>query len=337
GAAGKPTHTKPKHSQRTPTKLKAPSLQSPRDNATAASVPPFTWGTVHGAARYEFQLSADGAFRSSVFAAASGSMQTVNTAATITTTLSDGDYFWRVRAVDLKGGAGPWSKTRTLHKSWTQAPMVATPAAGSTISYPSPPVLTWSSVPNAFKYQLQVATDPALGSPATGFSTPIETSGTQFAIGLALPAGTYYWAVTPEDADKHKGARSGVGSFTITWPSTTATRVTDLDPDDRVYDPQFSWDPVPGAARYEIEINTSSDFAAGSKVCCSDPTTGTSLSPKNVLPNNTGAGGGYFWRVRAIDVDGNAGVWNGGPSFPKYFNPSTVDSVPGLHLSDAQA
>jgi hypothetical protein len=316
--------------------LRAPGLQSPRNNTTVDAVPPFTWSAVRGAARYEFQLSADGAFRSSVFGR-TGSQATNNTAYTLTTTLADGNYFWRVRALNANGDAGRWSATRTLHKSWDQSPVLQAPQANATINSPDPVVLSWSSVPHAFKYAVQVATDPALGSPAPGFGKPVETSGADLAIPFALAPGRYYWAVAPLDADRHSGVRSSTSSFVVAWPSATATRVQDLNPDDRVYDPQFSWDPVPGAARYEVEINPSADFAPGSKVCCTDPTTGTSLSPTRVLPNNTGDGGGYFWRVRAIDSDGNAGQWNVGPGFPKYFNPTTISSVPNLHVGDHNA
>jgi hypothetical protein len=326
--AAKPQKKKPSAA------LRAPQLQSPRDDITVDAVPPFTWGAVARAAGYEFQMSADGAFRSSVFGRGRTSMATRNTAATITTALADGNYFWRVRAVNAKGDAGPWSKPRALHKSWTQTPTLQAPQADATINYPQPLVLSWSRVPRAFKYSLEVATDRSLGSPAPYFDKGIETSGTDFAVGLALAPGRYFWAVTPLDADTHKGQRSPIGTFTVAWPSATATRVSDLNPDDRIYDPQFSWDAVPGAARYEVEINGSDDFAPGSKVCCSDPTTGTSLSPAKVLPNNTGAGGGYFWRVRAIDVDGNAGQWNMGPGFPKYFNPTADASIPNLHVRD---
>jgi hypothetical protein len=314
--------------------LRAPALQAPRDDDSVDSVPAFSWAPVRGAATYEFQLSADGAFRSIVLGQGNGSFHTKNTAATINKTLPDGNYFWRVRAVNSRDDAGPWSRTRTVRKTWSDVPRLESPAGDTTIDYPRPLILSWSSIPRAYKYELEVATDPSLGSPAPGFAKPIETSGTDFAVGLALPVGRYYWAVTPLNAQKHKGRRSAVGSFNIAWPSTTATRVEDLNGDERIYDPQFSWDAVPGAARYEVEISSSDEFAAGSKVCCSDLTTGTSLSPKKVLPNNTGPGGGYFWRMRAIDVDGNAGVWNNGPSFPKYFSPSTIPSVPNLHVRD---
>lgn len=314
--------------------LRPPALQSPADDLASGFVPTFSWAAVKGAAAYEFQLSADGAFRSIVLSQGAGAFQTKNTAATISKTLPDGNYFWRVRALSAKGDAGPWSRTRTIRKSWSDAPVLKAPSGNATISYPDPLVLSWSPVARAFKYQMEVATDPALGSGAPGFSKPIETSGTDFAVGLALPAGRYYWAITPLDAQKNKGQRSAVGSFVVVWPSATATRTADLNADDRVYDPQLSWDAVPGAARYEVEVSGSDDFAPGAKVCCNDSTTGTSLSPKKVLPNNTGLGGGYFWRMRAIDVDGNAGVWNTGPSFPKYFSPANIPSVPNLHVVD---
>ena len=71
--------------------------------------------------------------------------------------------------------------------------------------------------------------------------------------------------------------------FNWLWPSTTATHLQDLNPATEAYDPSFSWDPVPGAARYEVEINSSSDFAPGSKVCCNGTSIATSLSPMQAL------------------------------------------------------
>jgi hypothetical protein len=138
--------------------------------------------------------------------------------------------------------------------------------------------------------------------------------------------------VIPLDAEGNRGAASSTASFSWTWPSTTTLQVNDLNAAAEVYDPQFSWAPVAGAARYEVEINSSSDFAAGSKVCCSSATIATSLSPTTVFKDNT-----YYWRVRAIDPDGNAGVWNLGPSFTKTFDKVPVVTAPAvknLHLRD---
>ncbi len=92
-----------------------------------------------------------------------------------------------------------------------------------------------------------------------------------------------------------------------------------------VTDPRFTWPRVPGAASYELEINSSSDFAAGSKVCCaSDTILGNTHTPIKLLPQNT-----YYWRVRAVDSSQNAGVWNI-PSNPAW---RTVDTSFAQSLS----
>ncbi|MCW3049908.1 MAG: hypothetical protein JWO74_4192 [Solirubrobacterales bacterium] len=303
--------------------LRAPGLQSPIANGTVEALPSFTWKPVRSAAQYEFQLAADNKFGSIVDG---GSFRTQNTAATLQKTIADGDYFWRVRGISAHDNAGRWSTTRKLTKDWTAAPQLQGPNDDFSVSWPIfPLVLRWSSVPHATKYLVSIATDPSLSTPVIGSaSSPQETQGTSFAFPASLSAGKYYWAITPVDAQGFKGQRSRTASLTWSWPTATNTRVTDLDDAAEVFDPQFSWDPIPGAARYEVEVNPSVDFAVGSKVCCSDPTTGTSLSPVKLLANN-----GYFWRVRAIDNNGNAGQWNNGPSFTKTFD--VVDGQPSIH------
>src|SRR5204862_7832446 len=95
---------------------------------------------------------------------------------------------------------------------------------------------------------------------------------------VAAPApGVYSWGVPPLDAEGNRGAPSAVASFPWSWPSTTPPQVSDLVGDPELFDPRFSWDAVPGAARYEVEINSSVDFAQGSKVCCGGTTINTSL------------------------------------------------------------
>ena len=59
----------------------------------------------------------------------------------------------------------------------------------------------------------------------------------------------YYWAVTPIDAQGNEGERSETRSFVWDWPSTTTPTVEDVVPETEFYVPEFSWDPVPGAAK----------------------------------------------------------------------------------------
>ena len=64
--------------------------------------------------------------------------------------------------------------------------------------------------------------------------------------------------------------------------------------------------------------------------CCTGTTIATSLSPTAVLKDNV-----YYWRVRALDPDGNAGVWNYGGSFTKTFDKvAPAGPVPGTAIKN---
>jgi hypothetical protein len=314
--------------------LRAPAPESPAASAMVEAAPTFSWRAVRRAAVYEFQLSDDQKFNSLVLGTGrGGSLRTKNTAATLEKTLQDGNYFWRVRAITAKERVGAWSKPRSLTKLWKTAPVLQSPSDDFAVAWPSLPLmLRWSAVPHATRYLVTIATDPSLAQIVSATANKaVDVPGTAFALQGTLPAGRYYWAITPVDAGGFRGTRSRVGSFTWSWPTATAPTIQDLNDTDQVFDPLLSWDLVPGAARYEVEINPDDDFAAGSRVCCKDPIIGTSLSPVRLLPNNNDLSGasGYNWRVRAFDVDGNPGQWNRGPTFQKAYD-QTTPAVPNV-------
>lgn len=313
--------------------LATPTPLSPAAGASAQALPAFAWSAVAGAARYEFQVAADAGFNSPVLGRGEDQFFTRNTRATLKKTIPNGTYYWRVRAVSADGSVSPWSAPRQLQKGWTLAPALQAPAHGAVVSHPaSPLVLRWSSVPYAAKYLVTIASDPLLGS-AVGGQQNIEIGGTVFAPrALLLPPGTYYWGVTPLDAQGHRGVPSPVASFTWTWPTATAPVVDDLMSEPEVFDPFFSWTPVPGAAKYELEVNPTADFSPGSKVCCTGSIIATSHSPTSMLRDNT-----YYWRVRALDAFGNAGGWNLGTPFVKTFDkvpPVSAPSVKSVRMRD---
>src|SRR5262249_45140097 len=319
--------------------LPTPSLLSPSSATVLDAVPSFAWTPVTAADHYEFQIAADAGFNSPLLGSGADDFTTQNTRATLLKTIPNGTYYWRVRSVGKDGSVSPWTAGRSFRKAWTAAAALQSPAGGAGLSFGTDPLkLGWSPVPGAANYLVSVATAPALGSLA--FHTADDPTGTpkvqasSLAISIALATGTYYWGVTPVDAEGNRGAPSPVASFSWSWPSTTTPTLTDLDSTDpEVFDPKFSWDPVAGAAKYEVEINSSSDFAPGSKVCCSSTTIATSLSPTTLLKDNV-----YYWRVRAYDPDGNAGVWNNGSPFTKTFDktapagPVTGTAIKNLHM-----
>ncbi len=196
--------------------------------------------------------------------------------------MTDGTYYWRVRGLSAAKRPGPWSSPRKIVKAWTEAPQLQGPTEGAQITWPSTPlVLRWSEVPYAYEYIVKIATDEQMANVVLGTSaTPTKTEGTVFAMPSTLQAGqTYYWQITPVDATGHRGTPSRVGKFSWAWPTTTSTEVVDLNPDPRVFEPEFKWAAVPGAARYEVEVSSASGFPAGSKWCCGETVLGTSFVP----------------------------------------------------------
>ena len=67
----------------------------------------------------------------------------------------------------------------------------------------------------------------------------------------------------------------------------------------------FSWQPVPGAKTYQLQVSPNGDW--DNNLALDVPVKGTKYSPPTTLDN-----GGYFWRVRAKDARGvpNNGPWS---------------------------
>src|SRR5439155_5321723 len=107
-----------------------------------------------------------------------------------------------------------------------------------------------------------------------------------------LPTNTYYWRVTPLDAegntplssstspsdpkDWHFESGIGVGSG-LNTPENCIQKPENLvdfpgiraafpnNALDTIFCPTLSWQPVLGASRYEVEINSDEQWAAGSR------------------------------------------------------------------------
>ena len=99
-------------------------------------------------------------------------------------------------ALEVSGTSGSLvhqdSVTLTLRKNAPNAPLLATPAQGST-NQPVTPTFGWSAVTNATSYDLEVAIDPAFSNIVV---SAIGLTGTSYTPGLALASdAVYYWRV----------------------------------------------------------------------------------------------------------------------------------------------
>lgn len=308
-------------------RLGVPRLQSPASRATVQSLPAFTWGSVRGAASYQFEFSASRNFSSSVSGFSSNPMSLSNTAISNDSTIPNGTYYWRARAVSAKDVPGRWTAIRKLVKRWNAAPVLNSPV-GTTINWPtSPLIFSWTPVAHAVNYVLEVGTSPSLSSLVYG---PINVQGPQYAFPSALAPNTYYWAVQPVDAGGQLGTRSKVQSFTWSWPSQTTLKEADVSPDGTYEEPSFSWTAVPGAASYEVQVSTDPSYPANAIILDATGVIGTSYTATNFFPNHTT----LYWRMRAIDAKNDAGAWNSGQSFTESFDQQSP-TIQNLHVYDA--
>ena len=182
--------------------LGTPRLQAPRNKAFVQSLPAFEWGSVRGAASYEFEFSAAQNFSSTVNGFSNNPITITNTALTSDQAIPNGTYYWRVRAVNVKDVPGRWSRIRKLVKSWKVAPKLRSPVA-KTVDWPTKPLLlSWTSVAHAANYKLENGTSPKLSTLVYG---PTDVQGPQFAFPSVLAPGTYYWSVQPIDAAGNPG------------------------------------------------------------------------------------------------------------------------------------
>jgi hypothetical protein len=302
-------------------------LTTPTVHAYSTGV--FQWSAVRRVDHYQFELASDRKFHAPVLGGA-GTFSTHSTSATLSHTLPDGTYWWRVRGIHKNGSVSKWV-THSFKKVWSAAPKLLSPDNGKSITFPTKPLLlSWTPVLGAVRYEVAIARDPKMTSLVSGVQT--VTTAASYIPPTTLAQGTYYWTVTPVDADKHEGATSVVRSFTWGWPTTTHTSLQDLVAAPEFFDPLLSWTPVPGAAKYELDVNFSQDFNTSSRVY-SATTVATGFSPVKPLPNNT-----YYWRVRPISAQGDDGVWTQGSSFTQFFDtspPLPVGlTVAGVHMRD---
>jgi len=84
--------------------LEVPRLLSPANMTAVTGTVQFSWASVSGAALYEVQLAAVPEMDPLLW-----STTTVETSVVPAVTLDDGNYFWRVRALDASGNTGLWS------------------------------------------------------------------------------------------------------------------------------------------------------------------------------------------------------------------------------------
>ncbi|GAB4007798.1 hypothetical protein GCM10028772_20750 [Nocardioides ultimimeridianus] len=188
------------------------------------------------------------------------------------------------------------------------ASVLAAPG-GLTATGSNPPVLSWSPVPGAVRYEVQADTED-------GFSTPPvkqTTVATTYVPTALLSAGDYFWHVRAIDADNIDSDWASGTNFTI----SPVGAPTGLSPDGGATPSDatlqqpgqpvtLSWQPVAGAKSYTIEVAHDQGFA-GSK-------TYSTQAPSLVVPDALQPQD-YYWHVKALLDTGIESAFSTSASF----------------------
>ena len=266
-----------------PTPLTAPSVTGGNDSQGR---PTLKWNAVTGAAKYEVYRarSKDGDY-------IKYSTQT-STGYTNSAYLTSGStYYYKVRALDANGTAGPWSDVVAVT---CRLGLTAPTVTGGNDSQ-GRPTLKWDKVAGAAKYEVYRARSK--DGDYIKYSTQTSTGYTNSA---CLTSGsTYYYKVRALDANGTAGAWSSVVSVTYkqTLPAPTVTGGNDAQGR-----PTLTWNAVTGAAKYEVYRARSKD---GDYIKYST-VTGTSYTNTSYIES----GSTYYYKVRALDANGTAGAWS---------------------------
>ena len=267
--------------------LSAPTVTGGNDSQGR---PTLTWKVVTGAAKYEVYRarSLNGDYIK--YATVTG------TSYTNTSYIEDGNtYYYKVRALKSDGTAGAWSSIVSVTYRAASTGTLSAPAVTGGNDSQGRPTLKWNAVTGAAKYEVYRARSK--DGDYIKYSTVTGTSYTNTS--YIENGNTYYYKVRALKSDGTAGAWSSVVSVTYkqTLPAPTVTGGNDAQGR-----PTLTWKAVSGAAKYEV-YRARSKNGTYTKY---STTTGTAYTNSSYLTS----GATYYYKVRALDANGNAGPYS---------------------------
>ena len=267
--------------------LTAPTVTGGND---AQGRPTLKWNAVTGAAKYEVYRarSKDGDYIK--YSTVTG------TSYTNTSYIEDGNtYYYKVRALDANGTAGAWSSIVSVTYRAASTGTLSAPSVTGGKDSQGRPTLKWNAVTGAAKYEVYRAR--SMNGDYIKYSTVTGTSYTNTS--YIEDGNTYYYKVRALKSDGTAGAWSSIVSVTYKQTLSAPAVTGGNDAQGR---PTLTWNAVSGAAKYEVYRARSKD---GTYTKYST-TTGTAYTNSSYLTS----GATYYYKVRALDANGNAGPYS---------------------------
>jgi hypothetical protein len=266
---------------------------------------PFTisWSSVtdsSGIVAYNWQVSTSSGF-GTIIAQNSTNGATQDTVSG----LSNGNYFWRVQAVNGQLVQGNWSNPTSFTVTGAGASAPAVPVMGppkgySTFHPMETMTFNWSAVSNATTYRLEYSTNSSFPlTSATGWFDNIPDPTYTFAMGDCCP-GNYFARVFAVSATGVRSQPSNVISFSVQFNNPLPPPPAPVSPANGSTTPlpvTLIWSDVPNPqpSGYVIQIAKDSGFRSIEEDA--PQLNGPSREVLSLTP------GTKFWRVRSAQGD----------------------------------
>ncbi|MBX3042467.1 MAG: T9SS type A sorting domain-containing protein [Candidatus Kapabacteria bacterium] len=276
----------------------APTLEVPANLATGVRLSnAFKWSLTQNTSRYHLQAAEDAAFTKIVI-----NKEGLSTNGYVPNELDyESTYYWRV-ASSNDAGKSPWSQvfSFTTTSPTPDRPYLAGPA-NNAVTNTTTPTLFWTSVPGAETYSLQVSRDDTFEGFAVRYTKSNLTDTFDVIPVARLNNETdYWWRVKSVNA-------GGESTYTPSWKFNTGIPLpapTLTGPSDGIetnLTPTLTWNVVPGATSYNIQLAERIGFDHGLIVNETKWEDVNFTVPSGLLTD----GKTYYWKVRANSSSGS--------------------------------
>jgi Zn-dependent metalloprotease len=278
-----------------------PVLSTPANGSLVTNYQPkLDWKDAANAVRYELQVATDTGFTKLIFSASDLAISEYRFTSSLA---ANTRHYWRVRSYNGIDAASPWSPTWSFRTALLP-PVIEAPADGSTPGSLRP-TFRWTASPGAASYRVVISTSP-------NFSTPlvdITDTVTSYTPATNLPANVpVYWRVRAYGSNPSAWASSSFNSPNppnnpgLSSPANNAIVYN--------YTPTLKWNPAsiptgaPALASYHLQFDDDADF---SSPLYDQP----GLTERTfTVPNSISANQKFYWRVKAVNVDGQYSTWS---------------------------